>query len=584
MNSLKTFALVALTAVVSTLPGAAQGLDRATRFDSYCSGFVARKKVQKKLRIVGAEGSRGVLLFAEGDFVYLGKGAKAGMEVGQRFQIVRAIHDPDPNEIFVRQHQAIAPGWSFSPGYFYQDIGQLEVRAVYPTVSTAEITFSCDAASEGDILVPFENRPPPAFRQTTEVNRFAEPSGLAQGIIIAAKDFSLVSGTGQAVYTDLGERDGIAVGDYLMVFRSGSGGNFRASQSETQGIIRRHRGQEKDIERPKPRKDLPRENIGEAFVVRVERRSSTVIITSAMNEVHPGDFVELQPAPPPEVNLTAWPATIQQGEISTLSWGTRFADKIELRPGPGETTQMGTTNVTPAQTTSYTLVASGPGGTAETTIVLEVIEPPPPPPEPEVIVIPDIPPPPEGEGEDLPTGELPPEAAVELNDAFATSVRDIFFEFDMSNLGEPAGTALDGLVEFMNQYPIAKVTLEGHADEIGTDEYNTSLSRRRAEAVFDYLISMGITDDRVAILSLGETRPFCIESAAESCRALNRRVHFVLQELDTSPIFIREGEEDMEDAEPSEAMEPPPADPAPADPPPADPAPTDPPEPPADAN
>lgn len=569
MNSLRTIALVAMAAVVAPIPGTAQGLDRATRYDSYCSGFVARKRVKKKLRIVGAVGQRGVLMFAEGDHVYLGKGSNAGMEVGQRFQIVRAIHDPDPNEAFVRQHQVIAPGWSFSPGHFYQDIGQLEIRVVHPKVSTAEITFSCDAAAEGDILVPFENRMQPAFRKTMRVDPFAEPSGLAEGVIIAAKDFSLTFATGQAAYTDLGENDGINVGDYLMVFRSGSGSNFKASQSETMGIIPRPRGTDRGSARPKPRKKLPREYVGEAFVVRAGIRASTVIITAALGELHPGDFVEVRPAPPPEVSLTAWPAEINQGDISTLSWGTRFADKVELRPGPGETSAIGTTNVTPAQTTSYTLVASGPGGTAETTITLEVFEPPPPPPPPVEVVIPDIPPPSPGEGEVLPIGELPPPAALELKEMFAANVSaaGIFFEFDRSDLGEAAGTALDGLVEFMNEYPIATITLEGHADEIGTDEYNLSLGQRRAEVVFDYLISMGITDDRVAILSLGETRPFCTESAAESCRALNRRVHFVLQEIDTSPIFIEEGGEGEQDAEPADPMEPPPADPPPPAPP-----------------
>ena len=70
-----------------------------------------------------------------------------------------------------------------------------------------------------------------------------------------------------------------------------------------------------------------------------------------------------------------------------------------------------------------------------------------------------------------------------------------------------------------------KVTVEGHADSRGTNEYNLALAERRASAVRDYLVSLGLAADRVTIVSLGEEQPACSEET-EACWQKNRRGHF----------------------------------------------------------
>ena len=71
-----------------------------------------------------------------------------------------------------------------------------------------------------------------------------------------------------------------------------------------------------------------------------------------------------------------------------------------------------------------------------------------------------------------------------------------------------------------------RVTIEGHCDERGSTEYNLALGQRRANAVMQYLVSLGIPESRLNATSWGKEKPFCME-ATEACYAKNRRGHFV---------------------------------------------------------
>jgi peptidoglycan-associated lipoprotein len=70
------------------------------------------------------------------------------------------------------------------------------------------------------------------------------------------------------------------------------------------------------------------------------------------------------------------------------------------------------------------------------------------------------------------------------------------------------------------------VTIEGHADARGTNEYNLALGQRRAAAIRDYLVGVGVTADRMVVVSKGEEEPLCREDT-EACHARNRRGHFI---------------------------------------------------------
>jgi peptidoglycan-associated lipoprotein len=74
---------------------------------------------------------------------------------------------------------------------------------------------------------------------------------------------------------------------------------------------------------------------------------------------------------------------------------------------------------------------------------------------------------------------------------------------------------------------MTRVSVEGHADQRGTNEYNLALGERRAKAVMDYLVSLGIAANRFVVVSKGEESPLCTE-LTEACYARNRRGHFVV--------------------------------------------------------
>lgn len=210
------------------------------------------------------------------------------------------------------------------------------------------------------------------------------------------------------------------------------------------------------------------------------------------------------PAPAqPTVTLSATQTTIKSGESTTLNWSSTNATDLDLEPGVGKVAPQGSTNVSPTQSTTYTITATGPGGTADATQQITVEAPPPPPP--------------------------PPAPAPDLNALFSQNVTDAYFDYDKSDIREDAKAALQKDAEFLRSYPQVNVTVEGHCDERGSSEYNLGLGQRRADAVKNYMVSLGISGDRIKTMSWGKEHPFCTEHN-ETCWQQNRRGHFVMQQ------------------------------------------------------
>jgi peptidoglycan-associated lipoprotein len=99
---------------------------------------------------------------------------------------------------------------------------------------------------------------------------------------------------------------------------------------------------------------------------------------------------------------------------------------------------------------------------------------------------------------------------------------DVYFDFDRYTLRPEATRILDEAISAMRETPTLRIEIEGHTCNIGTAEYNLALGNRRATAVKDYLVSRGITEDRLRTVSYGEERPK-YENSREETRRLNRR-------------------------------------------------------------
>lgn len=109
----------------------------------------------------------------------------------------------------------------------------------------------------------------------------------------------------------------------------------------------------------------------------------------------------------------------------------------------------------------------------------------------------------------------------------SSPLKDVFYEFDRYDLNADARATLRANADWLRNNPSARVEIEGHCDERGTNEYNLALGAKRAQAAREFLTSLGISGDRLSTISYGEEIPVCREHE-EECWKQNRRARFVI--------------------------------------------------------
>jgi peptidoglycan-associated lipoprotein len=215
------------------------------------------------------------------------------------------------------------------------------------------------------------------------------------------------------------------------------------------------------------------------------------------------------PSAPTVAQFTAEPTSIQRGQTSTLRWEiTGAVTGVSIDQGVGTVQSTGSSRVNPSDSTTYTLTASGPGGSITRSATVNVSAPPPPP-------------------------EPPPAAPTRtgtIETALASNVQDVYFDYDKTDVRSDARDILNrnaaALKGILNDFPNASIVIEGHCDERGSAEYNIGLGDQRSSAAKEFLQGLGVPADRMKTISYGKERPQCTEQS-ESCWQKNRRVHFV---------------------------------------------------------
>jgi hypothetical protein len=274
----------------------------------YCAGYVEEGTVDTSIKIVGAENEQEQFIYSQGNNVFINAGASRGVKVGDMFAVIRP-------------RGRVETRWSKKNdlGFYVQEVGALEVISVKNDVSVAQVKVSCDNLMLGDLLQPVPSRTSPTFVQRPKLNVFADPSGKAMGRIFMARDGRELIGREQIVYIDLGSEDGAKIGDYLTVFRPlGKGGIVPYSQKET--LSARDEGFQSDIFRggkfsnQAPRKKGEKANgriettagakenrpgnlrkvVGELVILNVQGKTATAMVVRTAQEIHTGDWVELQ--------------------------------------------------------------------------------------------------------------------------------------------------------------------------------------------------------------------------------------------------------------------------------------------------
>ena len=207
------------------------------------------------------------------------------------------------------------------------------------------------------------------------------------------------------------------------------------------------------------------------------------------------------PPPTPTASISVSPNSIQAGQSATLTWETSSATDVSI-DGIGAVQPNGSQSVSPTESTTYHLAAKGSGGTQEATARLTVAQAPAPPP--------------------------PPTPSVTDEDLFSQNVKDVYFDYDKSDVRSDQQSSLQADAQFFGQHTNMNLTIEGHCDDRGSTDYNLALGDKRASAVKDALTSAGVSPNRIKTISYGKEKPFCTESN-EACWQQNRRGHLVLQ-------------------------------------------------------
>jgi peptidoglycan-associated lipoprotein len=204
-------------------------------------------------------------------------------------------------------------------------------------------------------------------------------------------------------------------------------------------------------------------------------------------------------APPasPSAAITANPAYIEKGQATTLSWQTANANDINIQ-NLGMVPATGSRTIYPTDSTTYELVAKGPGGTGSASARVTV---------------------------NTPYASRSSESRMTDEQLFAATVQDVFFDYNRYDVRTDEMPRLQKDAEFLKEHPGFRVVIEGHCDERGSEEYNLALGDKRATAVKKALLDLGVSQASLQTVSYGKEKPFC-NADNEQCWSQNRRDHF----------------------------------------------------------
>ena len=274
----------------------------------YCAGYVQNARVDTSRKIVGAENEQEQNVYWQGNNVYISLGENRNVQVGDMFSVIRP-------------RGQVETRWTKKDdlGFYVQEVGALEVIKVKNEVAVAKVTTSCDNLLLGDLIQPIPSRTSPMYTQRPALDLFFDPTGKANGRIFMSRDGAELLAREQIVYIDLGAEDNVNIGDYLTVYRPlGRGNLFENDEKENMSARSEgwhsdeYRGGKFSNQAPRKRKgdasgriernaevfeDRPnslRKVVGEIVILNVREKTATAVIVRNAQEIHTGDWVELQ--------------------------------------------------------------------------------------------------------------------------------------------------------------------------------------------------------------------------------------------------------------------------------------------------
>jgi peptidoglycan-associated lipoprotein len=239
-----------------------------------------------------------------------------------------------------------------------------------------------------------------------------------------------------------------------------------------------------------------------------------VLALSACHKAVPPQPIAATSTPPPlppSVSLSADRTTITAGQTVTLSWQSTNATVVLLDNSIGNVAPTGSRQISPQTSTSYSATAQGPGGRATSASVRINVNVP-----PATVARQSASPSPS------------PVRSPSLAEQFQSNMQSVLFDYDRATIREGETVKLEAGARWLRDNVDVRFTIEGNADERGSQEYNVALGDERAAAVKKYLSARGIPESRMTTISYGEEKPACREEN-ESCWQRNRRAQFVIR-------------------------------------------------------
>jgi hypothetical protein len=253
--------------------------------DLYCSGFVQHSPVADDLKIIAKHEPDNSAISHSGNYVYLGQGSEDGIAVGNKYQVIRPTKrlSSDGNL-----------------GMHYLDVAHVQVVMTQPDFSMARVTYDCEGAEFGDLLIPFQDMSVPAPARPRTFSMLMTTTGDVKGSVVVSKSVLTnfgstfkasritpgikgghlgpfergVAAEGDIVYLDVGQEEGVKPGDLFIVFREIKPDNDLFSQADP-GRLRGHRVA-----------------VGELIVLKVGERAATALVTYANDVILEGSPVE----------------------------------------------------------------------------------------------------------------------------------------------------------------------------------------------------------------------------------------------------------------------------------------------------
>jgi hypothetical protein len=266
-----------------------------TEADLYCAGFINKQTLPDANYVTGGLHTPSTTKFTRGDMIYL---HGSGYSAGAQFEVVRALRDVNEYEMYTGQQKIMK-----ATGQPYEEVGRVRIIDTRSHAAIAQIEYACDGVNPGDTLIPFAEKISVPFHAPTHFDRFLPASNKPSARVVMGKDFDSVMGTGHKLYINIGQNQGVHVGDYFRAVR-----NYDADLSDPVDSLSFKAALAEDTQKKVPSvdpkmwtksngpvihvHDMPRRSVAEIVIISTTATTATGMVVFSLEDVHAGDTVE----------------------------------------------------------------------------------------------------------------------------------------------------------------------------------------------------------------------------------------------------------------------------------------------------